>query len=94
MSDMNGTGPQAKVDRKAELVCTALTLVAHHPNAAAKWYAKLDAYELQQLSSAMGQMLESINIVITTLRGKAVETSPQLVQAIEVLEPLLKIELE
>lgn len=88
------SGKHPQVNRSAELMCTALALVAHHPQASAKWYASLDAYELQMLSAAIGDALASINIVITTLRGRAIETTPELVHAIEALEPLLRIEKE
>lgn len=73
---------------------TALALVAYHPKSAAKWYASLDAYELQLLSSAINDALASINILISTLRGYTLNTPSELTQALEALEPLTKIEKE
>lgn len=89
--DEDISGKHQPADRTAELMRTAIALVAHHPRAAADWYARLTPNELQLVSAGFHDMLISINIAITTLREYIQEAPPELVSAMEKLEPLLDI---
>lgn len=85
------SGKFDNVDRRTELMLTALALLAAHPEDAAAWYAELDPHELQMLAAAIGEVLMSINVLISSLRGVIVAAPPELRRAVEALEPLLNI---
>lgn len=92
MSEVNNdTDENGKINRQHELMVTAIALVAYHPRAAADWYASLRPDELELVAEGFNAMIRSINTAVTVLREYLVNAPPELVEAMQVLEPLLKV---
>lgn len=91
MSEIDDSGRHQPVDYKAQLLQTALSLAIHHPRASANWYATLSESDLQSLSAGIGEMLSSINHLISTLRGYVTDDDPRLREALSKLQPLADI---